>query len=145
MTGLEMDQVLLAKVYLLAFALALKYADSMKIQCDLLHRDQVLGSPELIYAAGAICKRKASPSEQLGLIVLEPDGAVVPLCYGFSRQYEICNVKTKPLKQGLQNFVGDGFGEFRQLCREVFEIVTQPGGPELFNWHEVVGGGKPEI
>jgi len=139
MTDHAMDDSLMAKVYLLAFALTAKYGEAMRIQCDLMHREHAISNPELIYAFTS--KTPAAgrlASELLGLIVLEPDGTLVPVSYGFSRRYQICNVKTTTLKEGWQDFVQQRHAQFRRLCREAFDSVSRPGGPELFNWHELI-------
>jgi len=139
MTEHSMDDSLMAKVYLLAFALTAKYGNSMRIQCDLMHREHAIRNPELIYASTSWSAAAGKlPSELLGLIVLEPDGAIVPLSYGFSRRYQICNVKKQTLKEGWQDFILARHSQFRRVCREVFDFVSQPDGPELFNWHELI-------
>jgi len=74
----------------------------------------------------------------LGLIVVEADGAVVPISYGFSRRYQICSLKTQCLNGGWQSFLHEGYPEFRQLCRVLFDEITSPGHNPLFNWHERV-------
>ena len=97
----------LSKVYLLSVALACKYSGVMTIQTDLLHRDQVLANPELIYAGAAKDDREQTdPALLLGVMVLEPDGALVPLTYGFSRRYQICNVKEQTLATASAGFPG---------------------------------------
>ena len=139
MTEHSVDDSLLAKIYLLAFALTARYGDSMRVQCDLMHREHAISNPELIYASTSWADDAGkSPSQSLGLIVLEPDGTVVPLSYGFSRKYALCNIKNKTLKESWQDFARERHAEFRLLCREVFDFVSQPDGPELFNWHELI-------
>jgi MoaA/NifB/PqqE/SkfB family radical SAM enzyme len=125
----------LSKIYLLYAALACKYDGVMNIQMDLLHRDQVLAAPELIYA-GAEKYDGDIPALQLGVVVLEPDGALVPLTYGFSRRYQICNVKERMPETAWPNFLAANYGSFRQLCREVFDELVRPDAEPLFNWHE---------
>jgi len=129
----------LAKAYLVATALAAKYNGTMTVQVDLLHRDQVLRAPALVYANELADGWDAiAPADLLGLIVVEADGAVVPISYGFSRRYQICSLKTQCLNGGWQSFLHEGYPEFRQLCRVLFDEITSPGHKPLFNWHERV-------
>ena len=129
----------LAKAYLLATALAAKYRDSMNIQLDLLHREHVLRTPQIVYADELLEDWNATvPADLLGLIVMEADGAVVPISYGFSRRYQICRLQEQSLKQGWQPFLRKGYPEFRQMCRELFEELIAPNQRPLFNWHERV-------
>lgn len=79
-----------------------------------------------------------APADLLGLIVMEADGTVVPISYGFSRRYGICSLKERSLDQGWQSFLNEGYPEFRRLCRELFEELVSPNQRPLFNWHERV-------
>jgi MoaA/NifB/PqqE/SkfB family radical SAM enzyme len=129
----------LAKAYLLASVLAAKYSGAMTIQVDLLHREQVMRAPEIVYAdeLPRDCDAMA-PADLLGLIVVEADGVVVPISYGFSRRYQICSVKEQSLDKGWQSFLRERYPEFRQLCRGLFEELVSPNQRPLFNWHERV-------
>jgi MoaA/NifB/PqqE/SkfB family radical SAM enzyme len=129
----------LAKVYLLAFALEAKYGDTMKVQLDLLHRDHLREEPSLIYAAESVDESgKSSPAQSLGLIVLEPDGTVVPVSFGFSRRYKLCNVKERRLAYAWPGYLTSGFLLFKSLCRRVWDELCAPESPLLSNWHEVI-------
>jgi Fe-coproporphyrin III synthase len=129
----------LSKTYLLAAALAAKYRGIMAIQTDLLHRDQVLSDPDLIYSgATGNAWERCIPAQLLSVLVLEPDGVIVPLTYGFSRHYQICDVKRRLLCEEWPLFVRDIYPGLRQLCRNVFDELTAPESPPLFNWHERV-------
>lgn len=129
----------LAKAYLLATALAAKYRDSMNIQLDLLHREHVLRAPEIVYADELSREWEGNaPADLLGLIVMEADGAVVPISYGFSRRYQICRLQEQSLEQGWQPFLRERYAEFRRMCRELFEELIAPNQRPVFNWHERV-------
>ena len=129
----------LTKAYLLAFALAVKYNASMTIQLDLLHREQLLDMPEIVYADELRSGwEKAAPADLLGLIVLEDDGTVVPISYGFARRYKICGLKEQNLEDGWQSFLVQGYPDFRRLCRTLFEQLVSSKQQPLFNWHERV-------
>jgi len=118
----------LSKTYLPAAALAAKYRGVMAIQTDLLHRDQVLCDPGLIYSGSTDELWEWSiPAQLLSVMVPEPDGVTVPLTYGFSRHYKICNVKQRMLCEGWPLFVRDIYPRLRQLCQNVFDELTAPG------------------
>jgi len=136
----------LARAYLLAFALAAKYHSSMVIQVDLLHRLHLLEAPSLVYADELIDGWETAPaSDLLGLIVLEADGTVVPISYGFARKYQICTLREQSFQEGWQSFLQCGYLEFRRLCRVLFEELITCEQQSLFNWHErVVACSHPE-
>jgi Fe-coproporphyrin III synthase len=139
MVGDTAEDDVLAKVYLLAFALEAKYGATMRVQLDLLYRDHLREEPSLIYAAEALGEsEKNSPAQSLGLIVLEPDGTVVPVSFGFSRRYKICNVKERGLAGAWPGYVANGFLLFKSLCRQVWDELSAPEAPLLSNWHEVI-------
>jgi hypothetical protein len=71
-----MTEDVLARAYLLSFALMAKYKGRMTVQLDVLHREQALRSPASVYA-GDCWDGAERASDQLGVIVLEPDGSVV--------------------------------------------------------------------
>jgi len=129
----------LEKVYVLAFALANKYADTMRVQLDLLYRDDLREEPGLVYAEEQDndCDQTI-PAQMLGLLVLEPDGSVVPVSYGFSRRYKVCNVKEKRLFDAWPDYMKNGYPEFRTLCRRVWGDLCTSDAPLLTNWHEVI-------
>ena len=129
----------LAKVYVLAFVLAAKYNDTMNVQLDLLHRDHLFDEPALVYAEVADDRSgQATPAQSLGLLVLEPDGTIVPVSYGFSRRYKVCNAKEQRLSDAWPSYLVNGYPSFRTLCRQVWEGLCAPDAPILSNWHEVI-------
>ena len=133
------DHDVLGRVYLLNFVLASQYAGRMAIQCDLLHKQNVVAAPELIYAAESQPLYDVQqPAQLLGLLILEPDGALVPLSYGFGRSYQICNVQQQRLSFAWPGFAQHGYPEFRRLCRGLFEDIVQEKVGPLFNWYEEI-------
>ena len=133
------DDDILARVYLLTLALVKKYRGLMAIQLDVFNRDDLMANPELVYASDLETQpARRRPASQLGIIVLEADGSVVPLCYGFSKEYEICNVRIRRLLEAWDSYVEQGYLAFRKLCREVFQEVCAPAILPFFNWHEMI-------
>ena len=144
--GIAPEEDVLSKVYLLAAALGAKYGGVMTIQMDLLHRDQVLADPELVYAGGAENEWGGNdPARLLSVVVLEPDGTLVPLTYGFSRRYAICNVKQQMPATVWPDYARQAYPRFRQLCRQVFDELTASGAQPLFNWHEEIAASSHRL
>jgi Fe-coproporphyrin III synthase len=129
----------LAKVYILAFALMAKYGDIMKVQLDLLYRDHLREEPDLVYAGEPEgWPDQTAPVQSLGLLVLEPDGTIVPVSYGFSRRYKVCNVKEQRLADAWPNYLVNNYPAFRALCRQVWNELSALDAPILSNWHEMI-------
>lgn len=129
----------LAKAYLLSFALAAKYQGNMEIQVDLLHRLHLLEAPRLVYASELTDGwTELAPADLLGLIVLEADGAIVPLSYGFNRAYQVSDLTKQSFQDSWRLFLQEGYPRFRRMCRALFEELTSCEQQVLFNWHERV-------
>ncbi len=139
MGGDAAQKDVLSKVYVLAFAIGAKYAGRMGVQVDVLYREHMRQEPELIYA-GELDRapEQVPPVELMGLLVLEPDGAVVPVSFGFDRKYLLCNVKEQRLAAAWPGYLAHGYPEFRALCRRVCDELSSPDAPILSNWHEVI-------
>jgi len=137
MAGDASEDDVLAKVYILAVALASRYGDTMKVQLDLLYRDHLREEPGLVYAEETE-NNQTTPANVLGLLVLEPDGTVVPVSYGFSRRYKLCNVKEQGLVDAWPHYFATRYHQFRALCRRVWDELCTPDAPLLSNWHEVI-------
>jgi MoaA/NifB/PqqE/SkfB family radical SAM enzyme len=132
------DEVL-AAVYVLAFILGARYEGKLRIQLDLLHRDIVREQPQLVYAEDGERECAEAPAASLlGLLVLEADGTIVPVSYGLSRRYSVCNARERSLREAWPEYAQGGLMAFRGLCRRVWEELSADGGPMLSNWHETM-------
>jgi MoaA/NifB/PqqE/SkfB family radical SAM enzyme len=132
-----LDQETLGRAYLLGFALLAKYQGEMAVQLDVVHRDQLLRDPARVYATDC-WPAEGRAGELLGIIVLEPDGSVVPVAYGFSRRFRICNVNEEPLSTAWHRYATVDYPAFRRLCRDALTVIDSPDSPDLINWHEFI-------
>jgi Fe-coproporphyrin III synthase len=138
LAGKVADEEVRSKSYLLAVALAHKYAGTLEIQIDLLHRDHVLADPALVYARNSRADAAGTEPSAPGVLVLESDGTIVPITYGFSRRYQVCNVRERSLAAAWPEFLETTAPRFIDLCQAVFERLIAPDAERLFNWHEHV-------
>ena len=130
---------ILARAFLLTTVLSAKYASMIKIQLDVLHRDVMITNPELIYASNLQIDPDAKPSYLLSNIVVEASGKVVPVSYGLSNEFSICNVNNNRLKSGWNQYVQyGGYEKFRSLCRKVYGEISTSNDLPLFNWYDMV-------
>jgi len=132
-----MTEDVLVRAYLLSFALMAKYKGRMTVQLDVLHREQALRSPAAVYA-GDCWDGAERASDRLGVIVLEPDGSVVPLAYGFSRRFVICDINKDRFADAWPRYARTDYPEFRRLCRAAFDKIASSAMPQLFNWHDFI-------
>lgn len=110
----------------------------MKIQFDVVHQDYVKQNPEVVYASN-LSQFEASPAQLLSDVVVEADGSVIPVSYGLSKKFQICNIHKTPLHSGWEKFIADGtYLSFRNLCKSVFEELSKPQELPFFNWYEML-------
>lgn len=137
---LNSDEVI-ARVYLLSLALSAKYEKNLAIQFDTFHKEYVLQKLELIYASklDIEIQHQKKPSELLHLLVVEADGSVVPISYGMSKKYEICNINTQRLHDAWPKYLQKGsYVAFRKLCADLCHEISKPSLFPFFNWYEML-------
>jgi Fe-coproporphyrin III synthase len=132
------DDITLAQVYILALALNARYAGKPVVQYDVLHVATMMDFPEVIYGGQDEVGAKGRCAEHLAVLVLEADGTIVPMTFGFGRSYRICNVNSERLRDAWPQFAREDYSRFRNLCRHVYQKVTAPGSPRFVNWYEVL-------
>jgi MoaA/NifB/PqqE/SkfB family radical SAM enzyme len=71
-------------------------------------------------------------------IVIEPDGSVVPLQYGFSRDYVIGDLGRETLTEAAERWRSGGYRRLRRLCQQVYEAERARSEAPLFNWNRAV-------
>jgi MoaA/NifB/PqqE/SkfB family radical SAM enzyme len=139
MPGDSPDDDILARVYLLTLALIQKYSSSMVIQLDVFNRDGLIEHPEWVYASNLDSQADAlKPADLLGLLVVEANGSVVPISYGFSKTYEVCSLQSETLAQAWALYRRRGYVAFRELCRDVFKEIATSSDLPIFNWYELI-------
>ena len=132
------DEATLAKVYILSLALGARHAGRPAIQYDVLPARKLAGAPESVHADEDTVDYSPLRAEHLTFLVLEADGTVVPMNFGFSRKYRVGNVTQARLRDSWPDFERDVYPAFRSLCRRTFERATADGAPRLVNWYEVL-------
>lgn len=131
------DEDVLMRSYLLGNALIAKYYGKMRVQLDLVHRDQLMREPIRVYATNEYdAGHKAA--ELLSVVVLEPDGCLVPVAYGFSRRLKICNIFEERFATAWDRYAKTDYSLFRRLCCATFTSLASPTAPELLNWHDLI-------
>ncbi len=142
LTGARPDAVEVAYGYLEVARLQAHAGSRLTIQFDVVHRDGLRRDPERVYAdasSGSAGVDDRTLAELVAPLVIEPDGTVVPLEYGFGRQYAIGNLHAGTLPDLARAWRRTGYPAFRQLCRRVFIDLTAPTELPFVNWYEEVG------
>jgi MoaA/NifB/PqqE/SkfB family radical SAM enzyme len=136
--GSRPDEVELAFAFLEAERIRHAYGRRLFVQVDIFHRDLVRRYPERFYA-----DEQSDPpallADCVAPLVVESDGAVVPLGCGFSRRYGLGSLFELRLRDLAPRWIARGYSEFRQLCRIAYAEACAPSELPFLNWYELVG------
>jgi MoaA/NifB/PqqE/SkfB family radical SAM enzyme len=132
------DDDALARCYLMAMALAAEHQGRLRVQVDLLPVAQLRRSPELVYASEleASAVAAARPADLLSPLVVEADGQVVPLSYGFSHRYRVGDLDGD-LAAAWPEFLENRYPALRRLCRDLWTEISR-SDRAVVNWHELI-------
>jgi MoaA/NifB/PqqE/SkfB family radical SAM enzyme len=116
-----------------------EFADRMYVQVDLIHRELMAAEPARVFADEVVETSDCLPfAELVSPLIIEPDGEVVPIEYGFARQYSVGNLNQAGLFELMERWRRNNLLEFRALCRRVYQVTTQPAELPFFNWYETL-------
>jgi MoaA/NifB/PqqE/SkfB family radical SAM enzyme len=124
--------------FLEAERLRRKYANRLLVQLDIVHRDLLMQAPERFYAAEPAA-RPERLAECVTPLVVEADGNVVPLGYGFGREFAVGCIVDRRLRDLAPEWIRTGYVRFLELCRRVYAEASQPAELPFLNWYELIG------
>jgi MoaA/NifB/PqqE/SkfB family radical SAM enzyme len=143
LSGCAPDALELARAFVEVARLQKQYTGSLTIQYDVADLELLCAKPERGYAvepavACGTTETAAVPlADLIAPIIIEADGAIVPLQYNFSRTYQIGNINTDGLTGQIQAWKRNNFHQFLALCRSVYDRLPQPAATEypFVNWY----------
>jgi MoaA/NifB/PqqE/SkfB family radical SAM enzyme len=142
-SGCAPDALELARAFVEVARLQKEYAGSLTIQYDVADLELLCAKPECGYAVEPFvaCETKdavAIPlADLIAPIIIEADGAIVPLQYNFSRFYQIGNINADGVSAQIRTWKQSNYHQFLALCRSVYDRLLQPGATEypFVNWY----------
>ena len=132
-----------------AYAFAIKQeiqkrmGGALALQLDLIHSEILKQCPDRFYANLAGNAVHRALSDILTPLVIETDGTVVPMQYGFDRRYALGNLRDERLRVLGKRWKSTGLPAFEHLCRHTFRLATE-GEPGFRNWYELLGKAAAE-
>jgi sulfatase maturation enzyme AslB (radical SAM superfamily) len=124
--------------YLVVERLRSTYGCAISFQLDLLHREVAESEPSRVLAADLDHEESRPLSDLLSPLVLEADGTLVPVQYGFSRAFALGSIHQDDLSTLAARWRQERLPAFRALCREALSDLKE-GSPLPFrNWYEVL-------
>jgi MoaA/NifB/PqqE/SkfB family radical SAM enzyme len=111
---------------------------SLRVHVDLLPRVALAASPERLLASDAPTPIRPRLADLVTPLVVEPDGACVPLEYGFPRALGLGNVRDESLEVLAERWLRDRYPAFREVCRRAHARASAPGAASVVNWYREV-------
>jgi MoaA/NifB/PqqE/SkfB family radical SAM enzyme len=126
--------------WLLAHRLKEKFTGRLRIHLDLLDRDALrsssFGSCLKTISASDQCTRRLA--DFISPLVIESEGTVVPLQYGFPRAYAIGNLNNLSLENMARSWLTQPQSPLETLYERVLQMLCQPAELPFVNWYESV-------
>jgi MoaA/NifB/PqqE/SkfB family radical SAM enzyme len=117
-----------------------KVGERLHLQIDLADSVALRRHPERVYAdsCGEADLRQVPLAHLLSPLVVEIDGEVTPLQYGFPEAFSLGNLHQASLVSLADRWRDGGHRAFHALCRRTFDKVTGSDGLPFVNWYEAL-------
>jgi MoaA/NifB/PqqE/SkfB family radical SAM enzyme len=135
------DDLELAYAFLEVARLQDKHRGQLRLQFDAADRTQVAGDPGRAYAVPAevpAIVARTPLAELVSPLIVQDDGWIVPIQYGFSRRYAIARLGDDFREQAAQ-WRRRRYADFLRLTRRVWDEIGQaPAHLPFTNWYAAV-------
>jgi MoaA/NifB/PqqE/SkfB family radical SAM enzyme len=129
--------------------LAVAFVETMRLQAeagagivihfDLLDRDFLADNPATFFATPRPAGAESRPfAEAISPLVLEPDGTLVPLGYGFPRAFALGNLRDAPWAELIHDWRATREEEFRRVCQGIWRETQERADRPFINWYSEV-------
>lgn len=126
-----------AWAYVAAVRLREGLGERLRVHLDLADREVLREDPARGFAEPEAAADPEAPlGRQLSPLIVETDGTVVPVQYGFSRRYALGNLRYERLPACAERWRAGLATEFRALCRRTFEDLVSAEALPVTNWYE---------
>jgi Fe-coproporphyrin III synthase len=133
----QLDELLRHKAYILAHYLKDKYFTQMIVQLDLLHKDYLKDFPAIVNSFERECAQRRDFSSIFDNLIIEENGAISPICYGFNSNYSVGTV------QGFKETIFEDYLEknglqIKNFFSETLKTIENDPENDIVNWNEVL-------
>jgi len=137
--GFQPDEVRSAYAFLETLRLQSMLGDGLRVHVDLFDRAVLQSRPELVFAEDIPENTVESPlAELISPLIIQADGSLVPLQYGFASKYALGSLYEESLPELAAKWRLRVFPQFRELSRRVYRQSVNPDVLPFFNWYEVI-------
>ncbi len=138
LSGHRPDAIESTYAFLEADRLRKKYGHRLHVQLDIFHRECLKREPRRFYAEDTAANPEIL-AECVSPLVVEADGTIVPLGYGFGRAYALGNLLDSRLRHLAPEWIRNLYGRYRELTERVHGEASQPSELPFLNWYELIG------
>jgi Fe-coproporphyrin III synthase len=136
----SLSQETMYKSYILYHYIRDKYQEDMFVQLDYIHKQHLKDLPELVSITGG--DGLASPLKKLhefiNTIIIEEQGDIVPIAYGFSRDFIIGNLHQFDAADDIfGRFVSTKASVLQAHYQQAYDYVMS-NDEEMINWNELI-------
>ena len=110
----------------------------LRVQLDVAGKASIAANPDRVFAGADALSTDVPLADLVSPLVLEPDGTLVPLSYGFPRAYQLGNVNERSLRSLGSDWRRERLDAFQRLCQRTLVALQEPANPELLNWYEAI-------
>ncbi len=126
-----------AWAYVAALELQASMGERLRVHLDLADREVLRAEPSRAFAAPETPGEGPAPlGSQLSPLIVETDGTLVPVQYGFPRRYALGNVRRESLAACAAHWRRHLAADFRALCRRTFDELVSEEALPVTNWYE---------
>lgn len=116
-----------------------KTTEDFQIRIDVAFSEAIKQQPNLVFAGDMTGFEEKPMADLISPLVIEANGTVSPIQYGFARKYSVGNLKISPLRTLLSNWRKQGLPQFHALCRDVYEEIARAPAPFFLDWNGLIG------
>jgi MoaA/NifB/PqqE/SkfB family radical SAM enzyme len=128
-----------AVAFVEATRLQAEAGDRIVIHFDLLDRDFLAENPATFFATPRPADAASRPfADAISPLILEADGTLVPLGYGFPRAFALGNLRDAAWSELIGDWRATREEEFRRICQEIWEESREPAEWPFINWYSEV-------
>jgi Fe-coproporphyrin III synthase len=111
----------------------------LTVQVDLAFSDTIKNHPMLQALPLGTTSDTRRFAELVSPLVIEADGAVSPIQYGFAPWFSMGNLQRAPLSALLSQWRTQRWPHFQRLCQQVHTKIADTTEPYFLNWYDVLG------
>ncbi|MFK7996286.1 MAG: radical SAM/SPASM domain-containing protein [Granulosicoccus sp.] len=136
LSGKSPDSLESAHAWLVVEHLKKLHKGKLNIQLDLVHTSAIKQNPDQFFLGQQEKPLQGKLSDLLSVLVIEPDGEVVPLQYGFPREFSLGNLQECRISEMVARWQDRIGPEMHTLSSDLYGSLVKTGNGGFINWYE---------